>query len=619
MLAGGGVAHTSGGVGTLMLYLMDEWGKQAGGPRVRVIDTRGQGGAAGGIARFAAAIAGVGFLGAARRIDVVHAHMTTRGSVVRKSVLCQLAMALDVPVIMHMHGADFFAFYRRQPRVFQAAIRALLRRCRHVIVLGQAWRDFLVTELGVSAGRIAIVPNGVPSPALGRRVRPDRPPELLFLGRLGARKGVPELIEALAAPALRARDWHATIAGDGDAAPFRAAVQAHGLDGRVELPGWTDRTTTARMLAGADMLLLPSHHEALPIAVLEALAQGVAVITTPVGSVPEFLEDGVNALLVPPGDVGALAGAIIRLLDDPPERERLGMAGRRVFALRLDVAVMAMRVAQLYREACAPACVAADGGGGQHAVPARLGGMHAVLRRVMPMAGDAEVAALVAELAAAKRVMVVSFANQHGVNLCWSRPGFAGLLAGADVLLRDGVGVELCLAALGRAPGVNMVGTDFIPRLVRAFAGRRVALYGTSEPWLGRAAAALRAQGCRLVSVRDGFADAARYVDDVAASGPDLVVLAMGMGKQEEVAQAIAAASARAVVVVNGGAIADYWGGRFARAPRWMLAARLEWLFRLVLEPRRLWRRYVTGGIVFLWRALRLVLAVRRGVLPGIR
>ncbi len=347
-----------------MLYLMDEWAKCAGGPHVRVIDTRGQGGAAGGAMRFAAAIGGVGFLAAARRIDVVHAHMTTRGSVVRKCVLCGLAMALRVPVIMHMHGADFFPFYRRQPLVFQAAIRAVLRRCRRVIVLGQAWRDFLAAELGVAAGRIAIVPNGVPSPCMGRHVRADGVPELLFLGRLGARKGVPELIAALAAPEVRARAWHATIAGDGDAAPFLAAVRAHGMAGRIALPGWMDRPATARMLAGADVLILPSHHEALPIAVLEALAQGVAVITTPVGSVPEFLQDGLNALLVPPGDVAALAGAIVRLLDDAGERARLGAAGRRLFAERLDVAVMAVRVAQLYREACAEMKSARTGGRG---------------------------------------------------------------------------------------------------------------------------------------------------------------------------------------------------------------------------------------------------------------
>jgi len=364
VLAGGGLAHTSGGVGTLMLYLMDEWGKRADGPRVRVIDTRGQGGALDGAGRFAAAIGQLGLLGVLRRTDLVHAHMTTRGSVLRKAVLCGVAMALRVPVIMHMHGADFLPFYRRQPRLFRAAIRAVLRRCQCVIVLGQTWRDFLAGELGVAAGRIAIVPNGVPAPATGTRVARAGAPELLFLGRLGARKGVPELIAALAMPAVQARAWHATIAGDGDASAFRAAVRAHGLSGRVDLPGWTDRAATARLLERADMLLLPSHHEALPIAVLEALAQGVAVITTPVGSVPEFLQDGTHALLVPPGDVAALAGAIIRLLDDSGERERLGVAGRKLFTERLDVAVMAVRVAQLYREACAPTGVGMAGGQG---------------------------------------------------------------------------------------------------------------------------------------------------------------------------------------------------------------------------------------------------------------
>ena len=357
MLAGGGIAHTSGGVGTLMRYLMDEWAKQPDAPSVRVIDTRGQGGVAGGATSFLRALAMVFWLGATRRMALAHAHMTTRGSTVRKCLLCSLAGLLGVPVVVHMHGADFLPFYRRLRPAWQAMVRAVLRRAQRVIVLGAAWRDFLVDEVGVSPDRVAIVLNGVPCPdtsrlAARRAAAPaDRPLRIAFLGRLGERKGVPELIEALGSAALRARAWHATIAGDGDVTHFRNLVAAKSLSQRIDMPGWLGGEDAASLLAGADLLVLPSHHEAMPIAVLEAMAFEVAVITTPVGTVPEFLEDGVSALLVPPGSLEALAGALARLIDDATLRCRIAAAGHAVFAERLDIRPVAASMLQIYRSA----------------------------------------------------------------------------------------------------------------------------------------------------------------------------------------------------------------------------------------------------------------------------
>lgn len=352
VLAGGGVAHTSGGVGTLMLYLMDEWARRPDAVPVRVVDTRGAGGAAGAAWRFAKALALVLRLGLGGRIALVHAHMTVRGSAVRKSVLCALAGLLGIPAIVHMHGADFIPFYRALGPGWKAALRAVLRRASAVVVLGEGWRDFLVNEVGVQPGQVAVVPNGVPRPRADRTERAaDAPARLLFLGRLGDRKGVPELIEALGSPALRGREWLATVAGDGEVDRFREIVARSGLGERIALPGWVDRATASRLLADADILVLPSHHEAMPIAVLEAMAAGVAVVATPVGSVPEVLQDGVSALLVPPGAPAALAQALARLLDDPAERRRLAAAGQRVFEERLDIGVAADRILDLYRAA----------------------------------------------------------------------------------------------------------------------------------------------------------------------------------------------------------------------------------------------------------------------------
>jgi len=156
-----------------------------------------------------------------------------------------------------------------------------------------------------------------------------------------------------------------------------------------------------------------------------------------------------------------------------------------------------------------------------------------------------------------------------------------------------------------------MNGTDFIPRLTAEFAGRSTALFGTLDPWTSQAAAALNGLGCQVVSTLDGFRSDRDYVDETIRVAPELVILAMGNPKQEAVAKAIASAARQPMVTVNGGAIADFLAQRFKRAPPWARRARCEWIFRLLLEPRRLWRRYLLGGFSFAWHVVRLRMSLQ--------
>jgi exopolysaccharide biosynthesis WecB/TagA/CpsF family protein len=99
-------------------------------------------------------------------------------------------------------------------------------------------------------------------------------------------------------------------------------------------------------------------------------------------------------------------------------------------------------------------------------------------------------------------------------------------------------------------------------------------------------------------------------VAEVTRTAAEFVILAMGNPRQEMVAQRIAAAATHPVVIVNGGAIADFLAQRFERSPSWVRRMRCEWIFRLLLEPRRLWRRYLLGGVSFAWHVLRLRMAL---------
>jgi glycosyltransferase involved in cell wall biosynthesis len=138
------------------------------------------------------------------------------------------------------------------------------------------------------------------------------------------------------------------LAGDGEVAHFAGLVERAGLAGRISLPGWVGRDEVAGLLAAADVLVLPSYDEALPMAVVEAMAHGLAVIATPVGVLSEILVNEINALVVPPGDIAGLTEALVRLIDDAALRRRLGQAGHALYLAELDVAVTASQMFRLY-------------------------------------------------------------------------------------------------------------------------------------------------------------------------------------------------------------------------------------------------------------------------------
>ncbi len=356
MFAGGGTTHASGGVGTFIQYLIQEWATTPGAPQVRVIDTRGQGGMASMGLHFLKAVGQLLYLGVLGRIDLMHIHMSAYGSALRKGILTLLGALLGIPVIVHMHGSNFREFYFNLPGRCQKLLGFVLNRARFVIVLGSGWRDLLISDLHVAQERIAVIFNGVPRPADvgGTELSCDEIARIVFLGQLGERKGVPDLLAAFQSPRLLSKHWTATIAGDGAVEEFRAAVAEAGLGDRVMLPGWVDSHAANDLLRRADIFVLPSHFEAMPIAILEALAHGVAVVATPVGAIPEFLTDGQNAVLVPPGAPDQLADAIARLIEDANERRRLGVAGREIFRDRFDIRVAAERVLALYGSAMQP-------------------------------------------------------------------------------------------------------------------------------------------------------------------------------------------------------------------------------------------------------------------------
>jgi glycosyltransferase involved in cell wall biosynthesis len=235
---------------------------------------------------------------AARDADLVHAQWLA-------SML--VAPAARKPIVLTLHGSGTAGRFE-DLQVLAKAPRlagALVRRARVVIGVSEQLTD-AARHAGARDARW--IPNGVEIPAeVGEEADP---PEVLFVGRLSAEKGIRTLVDAT--PGL-----NLVVAGDG---PLRSIVPG--------ARGFIPHDEVQRLLARAAVVVLPSHREGLPMVLLEAMAHARAVVATSVGGIPSLVEDGVTGLLVPSGDPKALREAIERLQVDPDLRRRLGEAAR---------------------------------------------------------------------------------------------------------------------------------------------------------------------------------------------------------------------------------------------------------------------------------------------------
>jgi len=255
-----------------------------------------------------------------RRLDLVHLHSASRGSFWRKSLLAALCRLFGVPYLFHLHSGEFLRDYlARWPGWQRRWAGRTLAGASRVLVLSPSWQAAFAPHF--PAARFEVVLNPVEVPAQ----LPDksgRRHELLFLGRITDKKGAFDLLRALPAVLARWPALHVTMAGPGEIERARQLASQLGLpDGVVDFPGWIEGPRKLQAMAGAGTFVLPSHFEGVPIGVLEAMAQGMAVVATKVGGIPDVIDSGRSGRLVVAGDVPALSEALLQVHAEPAATE----------------------------------------------------------------------------------------------------------------------------------------------------------------------------------------------------------------------------------------------------------------------------------------------------------
>ncbi|MGI0523742.1 glycosyltransferase family 4 protein [Rhizobium giardinii] len=281
------------------------------------------------------------------RVDVLHINLSSHGSVRRKTVAARWARLLGIPYVIHLHGSRFRQFWNESAPGVAGAITLMFASASRIIVLGHVWKSFISEKVPGVAKRIVIVPNATPKPVLAPVKDESDSLRILFLGKIGARKGVPQLVEALS---MLPKDgtWRAIIAGDGDVEATRQEIERLALSDYVTLPGWVGPSQVADLLSRSDVLVLPSFDENLPMSVIEGMAAGLAVVATPVGAVEDIITHGKTGLLVPPGDAKAIAASISLLLQQPQMRKDLGENAKRLHAAKLEISTYFERLVEVW-------------------------------------------------------------------------------------------------------------------------------------------------------------------------------------------------------------------------------------------------------------------------------
>lgn len=287
------------------------------------------------------------------RPDAVLLFASAGLSFIEKSMLACYARCCGIPAILAVRSGAYMGACRSS-RVFRFLAGILLRVPRFIVCQGPSWQQFYAQLFDLPTVRCPVVDSWAATPELfrvgnRRRAAHRGVVRLLFVGWIERGKGVFELLESVRWMVAQGEcDVSLTLAGRGSALEdAQSWVCSHGLEGHITFAGWVAGDEKISLYEGVDVFVLPSHAEGLPNAMIEAMAAGLPIVVTSVGSIPDFIVDNMNGLVVPPRNVPALTSALELLCKMPDERERLGRAGQALARERFGVERAAAALASL--------------------------------------------------------------------------------------------------------------------------------------------------------------------------------------------------------------------------------------------------------------------------------
>lgn len=277
-------------------------------------------------------------------VQIVHIHTASRGSFYRKSIAAKIAKLFGKKVILHIHGAEFNVFYDESPKFIKCLIKNVLDNVSSIVVLSRQWRKDIAKKTSNKNIRVLYNPTVMKEFSYSN----SETVNVLFMGRIGQRKGIFDIIKA--SEYIHDPNIQIWLYGDGDIEKAKELVQQNNLQDKVNIAGWISGSKIGETYQKADIYLLPSYNEGLPMSILEAMAHGLPIISTPVGGIPEAVKENINGYLIEPGDYKALAEKIHLLANDHALRMKMGQESYRIAKENFDIKNIVNELKNIYEE-----------------------------------------------------------------------------------------------------------------------------------------------------------------------------------------------------------------------------------------------------------------------------
>ena len=368
-----------------------------------------------------------------------------------------------------------------------------------------------------------------------------------------------------------------------------AAAERSPLREHIHFPGYIAPEELPVVYRNAACYIFPSYFEGFGLSLIEAMYYGIPCGCSSTSSLGEIGSGGA-ALLFDPSSSDDISLVLKRLLSSGDDRSRLISAGKRR-AAEFSWAESAAGLVGVF-------CRSQVNSGTIFGVPFRICSMESAV---------AEFGKLVKSGADRGYCTFAAFINAHYLNLAYTDGDYVSALRLADCIFPDGAGVALACRLLSLPEPENVNGTDMFPLL--AGKGYRFYLLGGAPGVAEQAArrASERYPEAAFAGWHDGYfgrEEEAEIIREINLVSPDILLVALGGGKQEKWIMAHQHELSCGIAIGVGG-LFDFISERVPRAPKWLRRCRMEWVFRLYCEPRRLCRRYLIGNWVFIWRVLR--------------
>lgn len=283
------------------------------------------------------------------KVNFLHIHVASRTSFWRKTIFVLLSLIFNVPYILHIHGGSFPQFYENEcNKLKQKVIKSVFNKAAVIFVLSLWWEKYLKQKITENEN-IILMYNSVNVEKNYVKYNGSNN-KLLFIGSLSEDKGFFDLLTVMEKIVIKYPKVLLRCCGDGDLSELRKLIAKKKLDKHVELLGWVSGAQKVYQLKNSSIYILPSYFEGLPISMLEAMSFSLPVICTNVGGIPEIIQNGIDGILIRPGDIHGLYKALDRMLSNPDLCLTMGKNGFCKIINNFDCRVMLSKMSKVYEK-----------------------------------------------------------------------------------------------------------------------------------------------------------------------------------------------------------------------------------------------------------------------------